>query len=64
MLMPNPSMAPVFACPGALSKQLDMNDYIDYDLQFEKSFVKPLRLILDTIKWAAYKRESLHAFFK
>ena len=34
-----------------LPKELDIHDKIDYDIQFEKSFVEPLKFITDAIKW-------------
>ena len=40
-----------------------LNKYIDYDLQFEKSFVEPLRIILNAIGWNVEKKATLEAFF-
>ena len=34
-----------------LPKEFDFNLLIDYDVQFEKSFVEPLKFITDKIKW-------------
>ena len=34
-----------------LPKELDIHDKIDYDIQFEKSFVEPLKFITDKILW-------------
>ena len=34
-----------------MPKELDIYKYIDYDAQFEKSFVEPLKFITDKIKW-------------
>ncbi len=36
-------------------KELNLDKYIDYDLQFEKSFVEPLKAILDAIGWNVEK---------
>jgi DNA polymerase elongation subunit (family B) len=44
-------------------KELNLDKYIDYDLQFEKSFVEPLRAILDAIGWSVEKTVNLDSFF-
>jgi DNA polymerase elongation subunit (family B) len=44
-------------------KELNLQQYIDYDLQFEKSFVEPLKTILDSIGWKIEKTSSLESFF-
>jgi len=43
--------------------EIGLNKYIDYDLQFEKSFVEPLRIILNAIGWNVEKTATLEAFF-
>jgi hypothetical protein len=48
---------------SGIPKQLDAEQYIDYDLQFEKSFLEPLDIILSTINWQTEKVESIEAFF-
>mgnify|MGYP003298711277 FL=1 len=44
-------------------KELDLEKYVDYDLQFEKSFVEPLKAILDAIGWNVEKTVNLELFF-
>jgi len=44
-------------------KELDLVKYVDYDLQFEKSFVEPLKAILDAIGWNVEKTVNLELFF-
>ena len=44
-------------------QELDLDKYIDYDLQFEKSFVEPLKAILDAIGWNVEKTVNLELFF-
>jgi DNA polymerase elongation subunit (family B) len=44
-------------------KELGLDKYIDYDLQFEKSFIDPLKSILDSIGWRVEKTTSLDSFF-
>ena len=43
--------------------ELGLDKYIDYDLQFEKSFVEPLKSILDAIGWNVEKTVNLDLFF-
>ena len=43
--------------------ELNLDKYIDYDLQFEKSFVEPLKAILDAIGWNVEKTVNLELFF-
>ena len=44
-------------------KELGLDKYIDYELQFEKSFVDPLKSILDAIGWNVEKTVNLELFF-
>jgi DNA polymerase elongation subunit (family B) len=48
---------------SGIPKQLEAMQYIDYDLQFAKSFLEPLDIILSTINWQSEKVESLDCFF-
>ena len=44
-------------------RELNLDKYVDYDLQFEKSFVEPLKSILDAIGWSVEKTVNLESFF-
>ena len=46
-----------------LPKEFGLDKSIDYDLQFKKSFLDPLQVILDTIDWQAERVASLMEFF-
>ena len=46
-----------------MPKEFNIEDCIDYELQFEKSFVDPLKIILDCIGWSIEKVNSLEDFF-
>jgi hypothetical protein len=48
---------------SSLPKQFDAQQYIDYDLQFDKSFLEPLQIILTAINWQSEKINSLDCFF-
>mgnify|MGYP005659357293 FL=1 len=43
--------------------EIGLDKYVDYDLQFEKSFVEPLKAILDAIGWNVEKTVNLELFF-
>ena len=44
-------------------KELNLDKYLDYDLQFEKAFLEPLKTILDSIGWSVEKTVNLESFF-
>ena len=44
-------------------RELGLDKYIDYDLQFEKAFLEPLKIILDAIGWNVEKTVNLDLFF-
>ena len=44
-------------------KELNIDKYIDYELQFEKAFLEPLKIILDAIGWNVEKTVNLESFF-
>ena len=46
-----------------LPPELGLNGSIDYDLQFNKSFLQPLQVILDTLGWDAEKTNTLEALW-
>ena len=43
--------------------ELGLQKYVDYDLQFTKSFVEPVKAILDSIGWSVEKTATLESFF-
>jgi len=61
--MPNPLKDTVISVPGALPAQFGLDNYIDYDLQFEKSFLAPIKSILDVIDWRHEQTSTLEDFF-
>ena len=48
---PNIYQSSAFSFITFMPKELDLHSKIDYDVQFEKSFVEPLKFITDKIKW-------------
>ena len=61
--IPNPIKENVIGFVNTLPKEFDLHRFIDYDLQFEKSFVEPLKLILEKIGWSTEPHSSLEEFF-
>jgi DNA polymerase elongation subunit (family B) len=60
---PNTIQSNVISFPTIVPKELDIEKYIDYDLQFDKSFLEPLKIILDSIDWKTEHVSSLEDFF-
>ena len=60
---PNPMRENVISFIQEFPKELDLDKYIDYELQFEKSFLEPLKSILDAIGWSVEKTVNLEMFF-
>lgn len=63
LLEPNTIQSNVISFPQVLPEELDITKYVDYNTQFEKSFVEPLKIILDSIGWKTEKINSLEDFF-
>lgn len=47
----------------SLPKEFDLKNYIDYDTQFEKAFLDPLKSIVDAIGWQTEERNTLESLF-
>ena len=61
--MPNPMKEDVISFSTRIPKEFKLDDYIDYDVQFEKAFLEPIKIVLDCMKWRAEKTSSLEDFF-
>ena len=57
--MPNIIFNDVIGFSGKLPKEFKLHDYVDYNLQFEKAFLEPLKAITDVNKWDTEERNSL-----
>jgi DNA polymerase elongation subunit (family B) len=60
---PNPFRDMVVSFPNRLPKEFALQEYIDYETQFEKTFLEPIKLILDCIGWQTEKQYTLESFF-
>ena len=49
--LPNIYQSTAVSFMTQLPKELDIHDKIDYNMQYEKSFVEPLKIITDSISW-------------
>jgi DNA polymerase elongation subunit (family B) len=61
---PNHIQSNIISFPsGGIPEEFDLNKYIDYNTQFDKSFLEPLKIILDAIDWKSERSSSLEDFF-
>ena len=61
---PNTIQSNVISFPqGGIPEEFALSKYIDYNTQFEKAFLDPLKIILDSIGWKSEKTSSLEDFF-
>ena len=62
--MPNPIHENVISFPQYLPKDFELNKFIDYDTQFDKTFKTPLKLVSDAIGWELEHVNTLEGFFE
>jgi DNA polymerase elongation subunit (family B) len=55
---PNPAKDSVISIIDVLPKEFNLHKYVDYETQFEKSFLDPLKYILNAVKWTTKKTAS------
>jgi len=61
--MPNPIHDNVIAASGYLPSEFDIDKYIDRDMQFDKTFLEPLKSITNAIDWRTERIATLEDFF-
>ena len=59
----NPFKFDVISYVTKLPTEFKLKKYIDYETQFEKTFLDPMRFILQAIGWEHEPKASLEAFF-
>jgi len=60
---PNPLQDTVIGFPVSLPKEFGLERYVNRDLQFNKTFLEPLRAITDAVGWSPEERASLDSLF-
>ena len=60
---PNKISENVISFPNTFPKEFGLDKYIDHELQFSKSFLEPIKVIMDTIGWKPEKIASLEFLF-
>ena len=61
--VPNPIKENVISFPNFLPKELGLEQYIDYETQFNKVFLSPIENIISPLGWTAEKQDTLDSFF-
>jgi DNA polymerase elongation subunit (family B) len=61
--MPNPIGDRVISFVTTLPGEFGLGAYVDYDTQFEKTFVEPLTSITNVLKWKLFETASLESLF-
>ena len=59
----NPFKFDVISYMTTLPEEFKLQEYIDYDIQFQKTFLDPMRFILDAVNWKDEPQATLEAFF-
>lgn len=60
---PNPTHNNAIAITDFLHSEFGLDDYIDKELQFEKTFIEPLKSFTDILGWTTERKNSLFQFF-
>lgn len=63
LTLPNPIRENVISTLGVLPKQFALEKYIDYNTQFQKSFIDPIENILNIIGWSYEKKNTIDSFW-
>jgi len=61
---PNPIHENCISFFGDLPHEFGLEKYVDYTTQFEKSFLEPLKNVLQCIGWTHEKKVSIGSFFE
>jgi DNA polymerase elongation subunit (family B) len=56
---PNTFKENVVSFPGRLPPEFGLQDCIDYNTQFDKTFLEPIKVILDCMDWTTERKNSL-----
>jgi DNA polymerase elongation subunit (family B) len=61
--VPNPTPDKVIGFLRRLPPEFNLHQFIDYDTQFDRTFIRPLKSLLDIIGWHTEKVSSLSKWF-
>jgi DNA polymerase elongation subunit (family B) len=61
--VPNHFKDTVISFPGRIPKEFNLEEFIDYETQFQKAFIEPIQVVLDCLNWKTEKSFSLDSFF-
>lgn len=57
--LPNTLQENTLSFNGSIPKEMNLDDYVDYNMQYEKTFLNPLKTILTSVGWKHEKKRSL-----
>ena len=63
MKLPNPIRENIIGFQTILPREFGLEKYIDYDKQFEKTYVDPIKHVMHAIGWTTEKTNTLENFF-
>lgn len=61
--LPNSIRENVIGFPVVLPQEFNLHKYVDYELQWQKAYLEPLKTILEAAGWDVEKRSTLEDFF-
>lgn len=61
--VPNPIRENIITFIQKFPRELNLEKFVDYDTQFDKSFLDPLKIILNAIGWRTEKTVDLTQFY-
>lgn len=61
--LPNPIKEDVIAVPAGMMFPKEILQYIDYETQFDKTFLSPVEAIADAVSWSLVEKSTLDDFF-
>jgi len=63
LIKPNPIKENVVAFVDYLPKEFKLDKYVDYNMQFEKTFLGAITPVLDAVGWQSERQLTLESFF-
>ena len=64
LTMPNPAGSSVIGAPDELPPEFGLEAYLDYNLQFEKTFMAPVKAMSDAVTWRIAEIPELEDLFE